>query len=95
MNLQLVEAIEQITKTLSLEEKKLLVEKLNKSLLTESKQPDRENIITPTEPSSPKLEQGWDAFLTLGQIAVSGKLDNAAIEHDKYLYGVQNEANTH
>jgi len=86
MNIQLVNAIEQITQTLSLEEKKLLIENLNRSLLAESQQTDIADLITPIEPSTPNPEQGWEAFSTLGQIAVAGKLNNVAIDHDKYLY---------
>jgi len=41
MNLQLVEAIEQLIKALSLEEQLLIIEKLNESILIESKQLDR------------------------------------------------------
>jgi len=96
MNLQLVEAIVQISQTLSPEEQQLLIQELNRSLLGEPKQQDEASVIAhSTKASLPSPEQGWNAFLTLGQIAVSGKLDNAAIEHDKYLYSLQNEENTH
>jgi len=32
-------------------------------------------------------ETGWDVFRSLGQDAQSGRLPNAAKEHDRYLYG--------
>lgn len=31
--------------------------------------------------------RGWDVFLSLGRTAQSGRLPNAAVEHDRYLYG--------
>lgn len=96
MNLQLVEAIVQISQALSPEEQQLLIRELNRLLLEEPKQQDKASVIAhSTKTYPPSSEQGWNAFLSLGQIAVSGKLDNAAIEHDKYLYSLQNEENTH
>ncbi len=95
MNLQLVEAIVQISQTLSPEEQQLLIRELNGLLLGEPKQQDKASVIDQsTKASPPSSEQGWNAFLTLGQIAVLGKLDNAAIEHDRYLYSLPNEENT-
>jgi len=79
MNVQLVDAIVQISQVLSPEERQLLIQELNQSLLTE-KVAER-SIESPTL----KSEQGWEAFLTLGQIAVLGKLNNVSIEHD-YFY---------
>lgn len=32
-------------------------------------------------------EKGWEAFLSLGNNAVPGRLENAAQDHDRYLYG--------
>jgi hypothetical protein len=32
-------------------------------------------------------EKGWDVFRSLGRDAQPGQLPNAAIEHDRYLYG--------
>ncbi|MFN9647460.1 MAG: hypothetical protein ACK58Z_02840 [Pseudanabaena sp.] len=95
MNIQLVNAIVQMTQTLSNEEQQLLIQKLNKLLLDESKQTDPVTPITTTETSPPTPEQGWEAFSTLGQIAVAGKLHNVAIDHDKYLYRLPNEKNTY
>lgn len=31
--------------------------------------------------------RGWDVFLSLGHAARSGRLPNAAVGHDRYLYG--------
>jgi hypothetical protein len=36
------------------------------------------------QPESPK---GWEIFRSLGYDAQSGRLPNAAVEHDRYLYG--------
>lgn len=32
-------------------------------------------------------ENGWDVFRSLGHDAQPGHLPNAALEHDRYLYG--------
>lgn len=32
-------------------------------------------------------ERGWDVFRSLGRDAQPGQLPNAAMEHDRYLYG--------
>lgn len=32
-------------------------------------------------------EQGWEVFRSLGRDAQPGQLQNAAAEHDRYLYG--------
>jgi hypothetical protein len=53
-------------------------------------------IIRPGEirivPVQPDVEivgtaKGWDAFRALGNDAQTGRLTNAAAEHDRYLYG--------
>lgn len=31
--------------------------------------------------------RGWEFFRTLGDDAQPGQLDNAAVDHDRYLYG--------
>jgi hypothetical protein len=32
--------------------------------------------------------RGWEVFRTLGNDAPRGQLSNAAVEHDRYLYGL-------
>lgn len=32
-------------------------------------------------------KKGWDVFRSLGRDAQPGQLPNAAVEHDRYLYG--------
>lgn len=32
-------------------------------------------------------EEGWRVFRTLEKNAIEGKLPNASVEHDRYLYG--------
>ncbi|MCX6031973.1 MAG: hypothetical protein NT169_22085 [Chloroflexi bacterium] len=32
---------------------------------------------------------GWDVFRSLGDAAAPGQLPDAAVEHDRYLYGKQ------
>ena len=32
-------------------------------------------------------KKGWEAFLSLGNSAVLGRLKNAGQDHDRYLYG--------
>jgi hypothetical protein len=34
-----------------------------------------------------ELSKGWEIFRSLGYDAQSGQLSNAAVEHDRYLYG--------
>jgi hypothetical protein len=42
----------------------------------------------PTEGEPPEpSEAGWRVFRALGQDAPPGRLPNAAVEHDRYLYG--------
>ncbi len=44
------------------------------------------SLSAKTEGPGPAAD-GWDIFRSLGQDAPSGRLSNAAIEHDRYLYG--------
>ena len=37
--------------------------------------------------SKSSSERGWEVFRSLGKNASAGKLKNAGVEHDKYLYG--------
>ena len=41
---------------------------------------------TETQPAEPS-GRGWDVFRSLGCDAQPGRLPNAAVEHDRYLYG--------
>ncbi len=42
----------------------------------------------PAEAEGPEpAADGWAIFRSLGQDAPSGRLSNAAVEHDRYLYG--------
>lgn len=41
---------------------------------------------TEAEPKS-SSKRGWEVFRSLGKSASVGKLKNAGVEHDKYLYG--------
>jgi hypothetical protein len=42
----------------------------------------------PTEMKEGEVpEKGWDVFRSLGHDALPGRLPNAAIDHDRYLYG--------
>jgi hypothetical protein len=52
-------------------------------------QPGEIRILTaPPETRPAELSvRGWDAFRSLGQDAQPGRLPNAAVEHDRYLYG--------
>ena len=45
-------------------------------------------LAVPTEGGPRELsEDGWDVFRSLGRDAQAGQLPNAAVEHDRYLYG--------
>jgi len=43
--------------------------------------------ITLDLPHTPDEEKGWDIFRLLGRDAPGGKLTNASVNHDKYIYG--------
>lgn len=45
-------------------------------------------IAAPTKVKSKiSSKRGWEVFRSLGKNASVGKLKNAGVEHDKYLYG--------
>ena len=45
-------------------------------------------LAVPTEGKQQEVsEDGWDVFRSLGRDAQPGQLPNAAVEHDRYLYG--------
>lgn len=51
-------------------------------------QPGEIRILpVPDEGEREVSTRGWDVFLSLGHVARSGRLPNAAVEHDRYLYG--------
>ncbi len=51
-------------------------------------QPGEIRILpVPDEVEREVSARGWDVFLSLGHAAQSGRLPNAAVEHDRYLYG--------
>ncbi len=81
MNLQLVDAIVQISQTLSPEEQQLLIAQLNKSFI-------KQTITTEQKQSQVHIsrEQGWEIWRSLKNLArPSGKTDIAE-NHDRYLY---------
>jgi hypothetical protein len=45
--------------------------------------------ILPVRDESERQEssKGWEVFRSLGRDAQPGRLPNAAVEHDRYLYG--------
>jgi hypothetical protein len=75
MNAKLVDSIIEMIHTLSAEEQTLLIQKLN-LLLTQ----------TPSETMTSESQDPWDIFLSIGNEAEPGKLENPSIEHDCYLY---------
>jgi hypothetical protein len=38
------------------------------------------------KPERPESSTGWEVFRSLGHDAQPGRLPNAAVEHDRYLY---------
>jgi hypothetical protein len=81
MNLQLVDAIVQISQTLSSEEQQLLIAQLNQSLI-------KQTVIPKQKESQVHIskEQGWEIWRSLKNLArPSGKTDIAE-NHDLYLY---------
>ena len=43
--------------------------------------------ITLDIPQASDEKKGWDIFKLLGRDAADGKLTNASVNHDKYIYG--------
>jgi len=44
--------------------------------------------VAPAKIASPiSSTMGWSTFRSLGKNAKAGKLKNASVEHDRYLYG--------
>jgi len=39
------------------------------------------------QPEGEQVQEAWEAFRQLGQDAVAGRLPDAAVAHDRYLYG--------
>jgi hypothetical protein len=77
MNTQLINSIVQMVQSLSKDEQQTLITKLN-TLADTSESTDQ----------STNLEQkdAWDVFLSLGEEATPGQLDNPSVHHDRYLY---------
>lgn len=47
-------------------------------------------ILTPPGmPAAEQLEDAWEAFCQLGQSPAPGRLPDASVRHDEYLYGKQ------
>ena len=44
-------------------------------------------IITAEQSETEDTEAGWEVFLSLGKDGHVGKLQDASIHHDRYLYG--------
>lgn len=79
MNLKLVESIVQMIQTLSTEEQQMLVQQLNSLLTTTTDQPVKAN-------PSAQPPDAWDVFLSIGNEAQPGHLQDVAVNHDRYLY---------
>jgi hypothetical protein len=80
MNIKLVESIVQMIQTLSTEEQQILVQRLNMLLSATTDQPVEQTA------SSDQTPDAWDVFLSLGSEAQPGNLQDAAVNHDRYLY---------
>ncbi len=44
-------------------------------------------LPVPGEAEQQQSPKGWEVFRSLGRDAQPGQLPNAAVEHDRYLYG--------
>jgi hypothetical protein len=81
MNTKLVDSIVQIVQSLSSEEQQALINQLNWQLqFSEMKDGSSKEV------NQPEQQDGWEVFLSLGECAVEGKLENPSINHDRYLY---------
>ncbi|NJL20235.1 MAG: hypothetical protein HC895_04435 [Leptolyngbyaceae cyanobacterium SM1_3_5] len=83
MNIKLVESIVQMIQTLSAEEQQMLVQQLNTLLTTTDEKPDEKPV---EQAASSTDSDAWDVFLSLGSEAQPGHLQDAAVNHDRYLY---------
>ena len=81
MNLQLVNAIVQISQTLSPEEQQLLMTQLNQSLISHA-------VTTEQKQSQLHIseEQGWEIWRSLKTLARPSGETDIAEAHDRYLY---------
>ncbi|NBD33259.1 MAG: hypothetical protein GVY17_09905 [Cyanobacteria bacterium] len=77
MNTQLINSIVQVVQSLSKEEQQTLITQLN-TLAETSESTDE---LTQLE-----QQDAWDVFLSLGEEASPGKLENPSVNHDRYLY---------
>jgi hypothetical protein len=81
MNSKLVDSIVQIVQSLSAEEQQVLINRLNTLMQTSEA---KTNLSRESEQAEPL--DGWNVFLSLGEDAVEGNLENPSINHDRYLY---------
>ncbi|OLP18512.1 hypothetical protein BST81_10560 [Leptolyngbya sp. 'hensonii'] len=81
MSTKLVDSIVQIVQSLSKEEQQELINRLNALMQTVAAATSSAQEAEPE-----KQLDGWDVFLSLGDDAVEGKLENPSINHDRYLY---------
>ncbi len=81
MNTKLVDSIVQVVQSLPKEEQLELINQLNVLMQTAAAETSSAVEVEPQ-----KQLDGWDVFLSLGDDAVEGKLENPSINHDRYLY---------
>jgi len=77
MNTQLVNSILQLVQSLSKDEQEILITKLNTIIETPE--------LSDSETQEDKKD-AWDIFLSLGEEATTGRLENPSVNHDHYLY---------
>ena len=82
MNSQLIDSLVKVVQALSASEQQELIAKLNALVPS----PESNEPMTSPETSEVEHPDAWDLFIALGENATPGKLENPAINHDRYLY---------
>lgn len=77
MNTRLINSIVQVVQSLSKEEQQMLITELNTLIET----PASSDRTTQEEQTD-----AWDVFLSFGEEATTGNLENPSLNHDRYLY---------
>jgi hypothetical protein len=83
MNTQLVESIIHVVQALPKAEQSLLIEQLNQLL---PQAPASELSVASPMESEPIDSEAWEVWQSLGDDAISGRLENPSVNHDRYLY---------
>lgn len=86
MNTQLITSLIQVVQSLPSVEQKILIEQLNQLLIETPTDISINEEIDEEIDEEMIDDEAWEMWRSLGDNAVSGKLKNTSINHDRYLY---------